>query len=93
MGSRYLIAFCCVLFACSAQGPTRTQPTPAETPETCASACARFRELSCEEGTPTPEGKTCEDVCTQVGAVDISLDTACVVRSRSCDEARACEAQ
>lgn len=90
MGSRYLI--CLLLLACSpsSAGP---QVSPAETPETCASACARFRQLSCEEGSPTPEGKTCEDVCTQAGAANISLDTACVARSNSCDEARACEAR
>ena len=92
MGSRYLIALWLAAASCAPAAPTR-HSVPAETPETCASACTRFRELGCEEGDPTPEGKTCEDVCTQAGAAHIELDTACVVRSSSCDEARSCGAE
>lgn len=87
MGSRYLI--CVLLLACS---PSVASPPPAETPETCAAACSRFRVLGCEEGDPTPEGKTCEDVCTAAGSAHVSLDTACVTRASSCEAARACEA-
>jgi hypothetical protein len=91
MGTRYLIAWC--IAWCIACGPTPVPgPAPRETPETCASACENFRKLGCEEGDPTPEGKTCEDVCTQAGQSYVGLDTQCVTRATSCEEARACEA-
>lgn len=89
MGARHII-LALLLAACASTAAPN--PAPRETPETCASACARFRVLGCEEADPTPEGKTCEDVCTSAGNAYVGLDTACVTRAASCEAARACEA-
>ncbi len=86
MGYRHLILL--LALSCS---PTPV-PQPAETPASCSAACARWREMGCEEGQPTAEGKTCEDVCLHVGEAGIGLDTACVQQASSCEAARSCEA-
>lgn len=89
MGTRHLTLL--ALVAVAACGVNPVSGIVRETPDSCSRACTRFRELGCEEGAPTPEGKSCEDVCVAVGQGSIGLDTDCVERAASCEAARACE--
>jgi hypothetical protein len=64
---------------------------PAERPDDgCAAACAQLRALGCDEGEPSPEGKSCETVCRVAAEAGIALGTACVATASSCEAARAC---
>lgn len=60
----------------------------------CAAACAKLAQLGCPEAKPTPKGASCVEVCanTQGDSSPVSLQTDCVVRAGSCDDAKACQA-
>lgn len=94
MGHRYsLIALALALVGCprAPQDPPPPTPEPAPAPDACEPACAKFRDLDCEEGKPTPKGAPCEDVCRNAeesGA--ITLNPLCVLAAQTCDEARRC---
>lgn len=87
-------------------GPTPTPPPdpPPPLPEApvgplapteernCPGTCARLLELGCEEGTPTPGGATCEQVCANALAEGIVLahDQRCLDEAFDCETARGC---
>lgn len=57
----------------------------------CAAACDNGRELACEWAAPTPEGATCETVCSTVEATGYdTVDPACLAAASSCAEAERC---
>lgn len=58
--------------------------------DACSRACAKLSSLGCKEGSPTPGGISCYDVCMRVELEGIELASPCVLASQSCDEARAC---
>lgn len=60
----------------------------------CSAACAKLARLGCPEAKPTPKGASCVEVCanTQGDSSPVSLQTDCVVRAGSCDDAKACQA-
>lgn len=59
----------------------------------CSSACGRLRVLACEEGSPTPRGSSCEEVCVTVASVEYAAPwpTECITRASSCAQAQGCE--
>ena len=77
-------------------GPSPEPEQDADPPApkaTCEGACARMRALDCPVGEPTPEGRTCEETCTNVetGPIDsVKWDLACLARASSC---QACDAR
>lgn len=56
----------------------------------CGLACAAWQRLGCDEGKPTPKGRTCVDVCTSGLAVALSPRAVCVAAADSCEGARWC---
>jgi hypothetical protein len=69
------------LAACSPK-PAPVEPDPVV--GTCSTACARLRELSCEEGSDTPEGAPCEEVCTNSG-MGAAYDLGCISQLELCN--------
>jgi hypothetical protein len=64
---------------------------PVEPEPGCEAACQRMRELGCEEGNPTPEGATCEEICIEAersGLADV--DTKCIVELEACGSYDVC---
>lgn len=80
-----------ILGACNTPNPPPPRVLPNGEKATCAGACERLRELGCEEGEPTPDGDTCEDVCFNALNVPAArLDVACLQTAPSCEAARNC---
>jgi hypothetical protein len=62
-----------------------------ESPDGCPAACARLGVLSCEAGKPTPDGATCEQVCSNVQASGLNrINTECIAAADSCAAAEEC---
>jgi hypothetical protein len=59
---------------------------------TCASACARLRELACES-VESPGGASCEAVCEHAAANGVDVGVGCFTASRTCAEVASCEAR
>lgn len=77
---------------CPTPVPPAPPPPPAPGEATCGDVCAQGRELVCPWAAPTPEGASCEAVCSNIqdsGIVAWNLD--CRARARSCRDAEACE--
>jgi hypothetical protein len=86
------LALCLTLLACNPLLP-EPAPVPQQRDDVpCANACSRLRSLSCDEGEPTPDGTTCEEVCRGVNESSaVTWPTGCVAAAKDCSEARACE--
>jgi hypothetical protein len=88
----YRLALALILSACN---PLLPEPDPV--PQTrddvpCSDACSRLRSLSCDAGEPTPDGTTCEEICTYVNeSGGVTWPTGCVAAAKSCAEAQECE--
>lgn len=79
------------LAGCPHPGPAPVPPPSLlDGPASCSSACARARELGCAYARPTPEGRTCEDVCTAFLELE-PFDLECRSRALSCAAAERCE--
>lgn len=64
-------------------------PKPLDRPATCADMCERGTELGCQWAKPTPQGKTCLDVCRNVMESGVlTFDLECEARAANCS---ACE--
>jgi hypothetical protein len=91
---RWLL-FLIALVACTpAPAPTNPKPDAVEagTGFSCETACARWAELGCEEGKPTPNGASCAEVCSNLvysGVVELNLE--CRSRVAKCSEIDECE--
>lgn len=56
----------------------------------CERSCDRLRELKCPTALPS-HGESCEAVCENLNASEtLRLDTECVVRATSCNQADRC---
>jgi hypothetical protein len=81
-----LFVFFCVAVACGPIAP----PNPPST-ETCATACARYRELGCPGAGPTAKGSTCEAACENLESSGVvTWDVGCRARAPTCDAFDAC---
>lgn len=77
---------------CSCLPAPPRPPIPDTGDGTCDTACARLRELGCEEARPTAEGATCERVCLNVQTSGIvSWDLSCRTRVTACAQVDSCE--
>ncbi len=65
----------------------RCLPSPDPDPNTpdpsCVAACTHLRDLGCEEGQPTDDGATCEEVCEN--GMSERYDLGCVAEVIYCD--------
>lgn len=75
-----------LLLACAGAPP---EPKPPEPGRDCKNACSRLRELRCDEGDPTPDGATCEEVCAN-GMAD-RYDLGCIEAVEQCVYIDGCE--
>ena len=100
----FLVGFGCTAFVSLCGTGCGPQPMdPPVTPEvpildagpsepSCTTACARFAELGCEAGKPTPKGATCVEVCENVASSGVVLwPVRCITHAYSCETADACE--
>lgn len=80
------------LLATLSCNPIPAPQSPSDGLSRVARVCARLRALGCEEGAPTAEGASCEEVYQNAltHGVDLASDPACVERSKTCEETRAC---
>ncbi len=70
---------------CSKEPPP---PQPVAAPQDpCALACGKLLSTGCPEAQPNPIGQSCVDVCRNE---TVLLDAACVAKSSSISEIRAC---
>lgn len=74
-----------VLVSCTGQLQNPNAPKL----ENCPVACAHLRELGCELGTPTPRGKSCEDLCKVMESNGVRF-ISCTINASSCESADAC---
>lgn len=89
MGYRYLIVLPLLAAVACFQKPPAEEPKGE--PEACPAACAKLRELGCEEAEPTPNGATCEDVCKSIETSNlVSVGPACVARAETCESVGEC---
>lgn len=75
-------------FAVLSCGPSVQHPhvhQPTDTPK-CADACIHLRELKCVEGTPLPDGTTCESFCESTQNSGHALTPSCVMRINKCSD-------
>lgn len=96
--SVFLVALC----ACSCpRAPSSSAPPPIPQDATtidgasytpCDMSCARYRELGCPEGSDTPAGHKCEEVCLNAASrgIDLAGATACTGSASSCEAVRSC---
>lgn len=66
----------------------------AAAPATCANWCKHAKKLGCPSAKPTPQGSTCEEVCSFVqtsGIKAATWDLKCRIGARSCAAADNCE--
>lgn len=67
-------------------------PRPIDGAATCADACNRGADLGCEFAKPTPQGSSCEEVCTLgIDSQLFTFDLECRAKAPSCSAAEACE--
>lgn len=69
-------------------------PEPVEPPKgDVERVCEKLRVLECEEGQPTPEGSTCEEVLNNAAkeGIDLVGNVECTLAAETCAEARTCE--
>lgn len=85
----FALAFFLTLTCC----PRQPAPPPvAVSGSDCAAACSKLVQLGCTPA-KTPDGHTCQEVCTSVEATGVvSWNTACIVdiRVQTCDAVKAC---
>lgn len=87
-----VIAFVVVALSMSACATTPPPNPPPPGEATCADACKRMKELSCDAADPTPEGMSCEALCLEISSSELlSWDVECMVRAKSCDAVDACQ--
>ena len=66
-----------------------TGPTPEYLPlesEKCGEMCSHLQQLGCEEGSPLPNGTSCEDFCKSMGNSGHSLNISCILTIKECSE-------
>lgn len=75
--------------------PATTEGTEADAgPVSCTVVCARYAQLGCEAGKPTPRGVPCAVVCQNAVASGlIHWNLGCRAAASSCAEAESCEAR
>jgi hypothetical protein len=57
----------------------------------CSCACETLARFNCTEGTPTPHGETCEEVCVDTAKIPgVSLPTFCVMNATTLAQIRKC---
>lgn len=59
-------------------------------PATCASVCAHWTDLGCEEAKPTPAGASCAEVCRNLQQGNLPEDLECQAAVTSCDQIDDC---
>ncbi len=90
-----LLAFL-VLASCPGCPPAPPPVTPdasdaAAAPGTCAAVCQNGRRLGCPFAQPTPQGASCEEVCSNVQGTGIATwDLGCRSAASSCAAIDAC---
>lgn len=90
---RLSLALVLVLVGC--QNPTWPVPPPPaalDAGEPCATSCERYRQLGCEEGQPTPNGHSCEEVCNNAATkgIDLAGPSSCTADAGSCEAIETC---
>ncbi len=60
-------------------------------PSPCERACAALAAVGCREGSPTPAGHSCAEVCQSTESIPgLDLPTACLAKAKTKSEAKAC---
>lgn len=79
-------------------GCTATPPRDPNYPEpelggaiSCPKACTRARELKCKIGNPTPNGRSCEDVCRKfTPPAEAGWRPECMAAATDCTTVESC---
>jgi hypothetical protein len=82
-----------LLTACpDPEWPLPPRPSALDAGEPCDTSCQRYRQLGCEEGQPTSNGHTCEEVCNNAAksGIDLAGPSSCTADAGTCKEVEAC---
>lgn len=82
MKTLIFVAFAILLVGCP-HNPVVHHPTDTAS---CGTACQHLRDLKCEEGSPLPDGTTCEGFCQSTQNSGHALVPSCVVNIKQCTD-------